>query len=174
MGYQDKKALINSHFESRPSDARPLVSDHTSEFFMHMLNFEPLTPQGTSSPENEDQSLFMHSLPQELSCDHQGRRSERPTLPDQLWALFRGRSYPSFSSPPSLPQKHSFTDFLMAYGLSERFYVLKRLVVAEIILIEDYAVERVALAPGVCFLLVPYDRADQTSRRLSRPLDFSG
>jgi hypothetical protein len=62
----------------------------------------------------------------------------------------------------------------MAYGLSERFYVLKRLAIAEIILIEDYAVERVALAPGVCFLLVPYDQADQTSRRLSRPLDFSG
>jgi hypothetical protein len=90
MVYQDKKALIKSHFESQPSDARPLVSDHTSEFFTHVLNFEPLTLRGTSGPENEDQNLFMLSLPQELSCNNQGRHSKRPTLPDQLWALFMG------------------------------------------------------------------------------------
>jgi hypothetical protein len=36
-----------------------------------------------------------------------------------------------------------------------RFYVLKRYDVAEIKLIEDYAVERVALSTGVCFCLCP-------------------
>ncbi len=41
------------------------------------------------------------------------------------------------------------------WGLFERFYVLKRLVVAEIKLVKDYAVERVALSTGVCFCLYP-------------------
>ncbi len=40
-------------------------------------------------------------------------------------------------------------------GYFERFIVLKRIVVAEIELIEDYAVEREALATGVCFCLCP-------------------
>ncbi len=41
------------------------------------------------------------------------------------------------------------------WGLFERFYVLKRHVVAEIKLIENYVVERVALSTGVCFRLCP-------------------
>jgi hypothetical protein len=41
----------------------------------------------------------------------------------------------------------------LGWGLFERFYVLKRLVIAEIRLIEDFAVERVALSTGVCFCL---------------------
>ena len=41
----------------------------------------------------------------------------------------------------------------------ERFIVSKRLVVAEITLIEDDAVERVALATGVRISLVPNDQA---------------
>ena len=40
-------------------------------------------------------------------------------------------------------------------GYFERFIVLKRLVVAEIELIEDDAVESEALATGVCFCLCP-------------------
>ncbi len=40
-------------------------------------------------------------------------------------------------------------------GLSERFHVLKRLVVAEIDLIEDNAVERVALPTGDWLHLCP-------------------
>ena len=40
-------------------------------------------------------------------------------------------------------------------GYFVRFIVLKRLVVAEIELIEDDAVESEALATGVCFCLCP-------------------
>ena len=40
-------------------------------------------------------------------------------------------------------------------GYFVRFIVSKRLVVAEIELIEDDAVEREALATGVCFCLCP-------------------
>ncbi len=40
-------------------------------------------------------------------------------------------------------------------GYFERFNVLKRLVVAEIELIEDDAVESEALATGACFCLCP-------------------
>ena len=45
------------------------------------------------------------------------------------------------------------------WGLFERFYVLKRLlVIAEIKLIEDYAVDRIALFTGVCFCLCPMSK----------------
>jgi hypothetical protein len=42
--------------------------------------------QNVSCQENEDQRLFRLSLLRELSCNDQGRCSERTTLPDQLWA----------------------------------------------------------------------------------------
>ena len=48
---------------------------------------------------------------------------------------------------------------VFGWGLLERFIVSKRLVVAEIALIEDDAVERVALVTGVRILLVPNDQA---------------
>jgi hypothetical protein len=86
---QDKKAQVKSHFESQPADAKPLVFDHTPHSYAR-VELGPSPPRGTSGPENKDQSLCTQSLPQRLSCNDQGQCSKRPTLPDQLWALFMG------------------------------------------------------------------------------------
>ena len=79
----------------------------------------------------------MLSLLRELSCNDQGRRSKRTTLPDQLWARSVGVHILIFlPHPPSL--RNMFYGLL--FRLFERFSVLKRLVDAEIDWIEDDAV----------------------------------
>ena len=60
------------------------------------------------------------------------------------------------------------------WGLLERFIVSKRLVVAEIALIEDNAVDRVALATGVRICLCPMTKRVRAARCPSRSDDFSG
>ena len=93
--------------------------------------------QNVSCQENEDQRLFRLSLIRELSCNNQGRRSERTILPDQLWARSVGvRILIILPHPPSL--RNMF--YRLSFGLFERFSVLKRLVDAEIDWIEDDAV----------------------------------
>jgi hypothetical protein len=81
-----------------------------------------LSRQGTDlcGWENEDQSLFTQSLPQELSCDDQCLHSNRTTLPGQLWLSFVGARIS--------PSETYIRPFI---GLFERFDVLKQLVVAE-------------------------------------------
>ena len=93
--------------------------------------------QNFGCQENEDQRLFRLSLLRELSCNDQGRRSERTTLPDQLWARYVGvRILIFLPHPPSL--RNMF--YGLSFGLFERFNVLKRFVDAEIDWIEDDAV----------------------------------
>jgi hypothetical protein len=66
---------------------------------------------------------------------------------------FCGHPYP-YLFFPTLPPSETFF-YGLSYGLFERFYVLKRLVIAEIKLIEDYAVDGIALSTGVCCCLCP-------------------
>ena len=113
-----------------------------------------LSAQGTKYHcwENEDQNLFMQPLPQELSCNDQGRSSDWPTL--AAWSVlgaFCEHPHSSFSSPP-LPPSETYLWILitLCYGLFERFDVLKRLVVAETDGDWRQCDEESALATGVC------------------------
>jgi hypothetical protein len=94
----------------------------------------------------------MQPLPQGLSCNDQGWLSGIPHTAWSALGAFVGVCILIYSSPPSLLQKHIFG---LSYGLLERFNVSKRLVVAEIKLIEDNAVERVALVTKAWLCLCP-------------------
>ena len=98
--------------------------------------------------ENEDQHLFMQPLPQELSCNDQGRSSDWPTLLDQFWAPFVSIRIPLFLlHPPSLRNISTDFDYLV---LIERINVLKRLVVAETDRDQRQCGGESALTTGAC------------------------
>jgi hypothetical protein len=117
--YQVKRAQVKGHSGSQPADARPLDSNLKVTFTRTSFNLLSHPRNiGSSGWENEDQSLFKQPLPQDFGCGDQGRRSKRPTLPDQLWVLSRASDTLSIlPHPPSL--RNIFTDFLilaMGYG----------------------------------------------------------
>ena len=77
-------------------------------------------------------------------------------LTDTAWSAvgnFCERPHSSFSSPPSLPQKHIYGLWLI--GLIERFDVLKRFVVAKTDWDQRQCSGESALAIGVCSHLCP-------------------
>ena len=100
-GLPRQEGTRQDNFESRPTDARPLFfltvnvrcHTHLPNFCLRSFACETRAlraARNNSGPENEDQAYSRSHFLRIRAATTQGRRSNKPTLPDQLWASIAG------------------------------------------------------------------------------------
>ena len=111
MDCQVKKARVKGQSGSRPVDARPRDPSLKQNLYARASSStqnEAFCSEDPAAGKMKAKAYSGSHFPRILTAATKGDAARESTLPDQLWALSWASVSFFCSSPPSLPQKHSY------------------------------------------------------------------